>query len=88
MEVVDLENKNAEIASFPQTTEAMRHHYAINPFLVSHLLLSISLYYIDLRVQIHSVSVRQLEGQMGSDNLQLEADFPINTQSVHARAGH
>jgi hypothetical protein len=33
MEVVDLENKNAEIASFPQTTEAMRHQYAINPFL-------------------------------------------------------
>jgi hypothetical protein len=36
MEVVDLENKNAEISSFPQTTEAMLHQYAINPFLVSH----------------------------------------------------
>jgi hypothetical protein len=33
-EIIDLENKNAEIASFPQTTEAIRNHYAVNPFLV------------------------------------------------------
>jgi len=34
-EILDIENKNAEIAGFPQATDAMRHHYAINPFLVS-----------------------------------------------------
>lgn len=54
-EILDLENKNLEIASFPDTTEVMRHHYAVNPFLVispfSYK------YLIDFHLQVHKVSV-------------------------------